>query len=48
MLFTLIRKDGRWLLKDIDFETEASAKEEIKDFREANPDAKEIPAGART
>lgn len=41
LVFTLVRSGGRWLLKDIDFRTEADAREKVKAFLKKNPDAQE-------
>jgi hypothetical protein len=41
--FQLVQVDGRWLLKDIDFDTEARAKEKLEAFVKKHPDAKELP-----
>ena len=43
MVLTLVKKDGRWLVRDIDLETEASAQGELKRFQEKHPDAKPEP-----
>lgn len=42
--FKLVRVNGKWLLKDIDFDTEAKAREKIDVFKKKNPDAEEVPA----
>ena len=43
LVFTLIKRDGIWLLDDIDVETAATAKDELDRFLERYPDAVEIP-----
>jgi RNA polymerase sigma factor (sigma-70 family) len=40
---TLVKKDGRWLVRDIDFETEESAKAELQRFLAKHPGAKQVP-----
>lgn len=44
VMVTLVRVDGKWRVKDIDFRSEDKAKERMKSFAEANPDAREVPA----
>lgn len=41
--FKLVREQGKWLLKDIDFDTKEKATEKIKAFRKKYADAKELP-----
>jgi len=41
--FLLIRVEGKWLLKDIDFDTKERAAVKVKDFPKQYPDAKELP-----
>jgi hypothetical protein len=41
--FKLFRVKDRWLLKDIDFDTEDRAREKIKEFIEKHADAEDIP-----
>jgi hypothetical protein len=43
MVLTLVRKDGRWFIRDVDLETEGSAKEELAKFLKKYPDAKVVP-----
>lgn len=43
---TLVKNEDRWLIRDIDFETPDSAKEEMKQFLDKNPDAKPLEAPA--
>jgi hypothetical protein len=43
LVLTLVRKDGRWFIRDVDLETEASAKEELARFLKKYPDAKPLP-----
>jgi hypothetical protein len=45
--FKLVRKNDKWILKDIDFDTEEKAKGKMEEFGKNNPDAKEIPAKAK-
>ena len=43
LVLTLTRKGKRWLVRDIDFESEESAKEELKRFLKEFPDARHDP-----
>jgi hypothetical protein len=43
LVLTLVRKDGRWLIRDVDLETEASAKDELERFLKKYPDARSLP-----
>ena len=43
---TLVKDEDRWLIRDIDFETPDSAKEELKRFLDKNPGAKPLGAPA--
>jgi serine/threonine protein kinase len=43
LLLTLKLSDAGWLVTDIDFESEESAEDELKQFREANPSAVDVP-----
>ena len=47
LVFTLVRKDDRWLIRDIDLESAESVKEELKRFLDRYPDAKLIPDSGR-
>ncbi|MEZ6126902.1 MAG: protein kinase [Planctomycetaceae bacterium] len=43
LVFTLKLIDKKWLITDIDFETESGAEEELKRFLEANPNSIGLP-----
>ena len=43
LVMTLIKRDGTWLLNDVDLETAATVKDELDRFLERYPDAVEIP-----
>jgi hypothetical protein len=43
LLFTLVKKDGRWLLKDIDLHEADRTLQKQRQFLERYPDAKPIP-----
>lgn len=43
MSFLLVRTSGKWLVKDIDFDTEAKAKSKVDEFRKRYTDAAEAP-----
>jgi hypothetical protein len=43
---TLTQKDNRWLVRDVDFESQESAKEEVQRFLKKFSDAKEMPRKA--
>lgn len=45
--FKLVKIKDKWLVKDIDFDTEEKAKGKVQDFGKRNPDAKEVPAKAK-
>jgi hypothetical protein len=42
--FLLVNLRGKWLVKDIDFDTEDRAKSKYREFGKKNPNATEIPA----
>jgi hypothetical protein len=39
LVLTLVKKEHRWLVRDVDFETPDSAEEERKRFLDKHPDA---------
>jgi hypothetical protein len=43
LVFELVKKQDRWLIHDIDFENDKSAKDELKRFLDKHPDAKVMP-----
>lgn len=43
LVFALVKSRDQWLVKDIDFRTEANAKEQVEKFKSKNADAKELP-----
>jgi len=43
LVMKLIKRDGTWLLNDVDVETAASAKDELARFLKRHPDAVESP-----
>lgn len=45
--FKLDKVKGKWLVRDIDFDTADKAKTKTEDFKKQNPDAKEIPAKSK-
>src|SRR5262249_19405903 len=47
LTFKLVNDKGKWLVRDIDFDTEAQAMEKSKQFGKKNPDAKEVPAKSK-
>ena len=47
LVFTLAKKDDRWLIRDIDLESAETAKDELQRFLERRPDAKLIPDSGR-
>jgi hypothetical protein len=42
--FRLVRVGGKWLLKDLDFDTTEKGKERLQDFRKKYSDANGLPA----
>lgn len=45
--FKLDKVKGKWLVRDIDFDTTDKAKSKTEDFKKNNADAKEIPGKAQ-
>jgi len=43
LLIKLSKKDGEWLVRDVDFKTEEAAKKELKQFLDRFPDARPEP-----
>ena len=43
LVFTLVKSQGKWLVDDIDFDTDERAKQQIEDFKKKNLDAKSLP-----
>lgn len=48
LVMTLIKRDGTWLLNDVDVESAATAKDELARFLERHPDAVETPVPSPT
>jgi hypothetical protein len=44
LIFALVKSDDEWLVKDIDFRTEESAKDQVEKFKKKYPDAKNVPS----
>lgn len=44
LVFLLFESQGKWLVDDIDFDTEAKMQKKVAEFRQQNPDAKPLPA----
>lgn len=45
LIFDLVKQNGKWLLDDVDFDTEAQAEEKLNRFIQQNhPDVVEVPA----
>jgi len=44
LVFTLAQSEGKWLVRDVDFESEATAADEIERFEKEHPDAKQVEA----
>lgn len=42
LVFALIKTGDKWQVKDIDFGSEAQAKDQVSRFKQKNPDAKEM------
>ncbi len=47
LLFTLIKRKDRWLVKDVDFRSQENAGERVQTFLKQNPDTKEIPVSPK-
>lgn len=45
--FKLDKVKGKWLVRDIDFDTADKAKSKVEEFKKNNADAKEIPGKSR-
>lgn len=43
LVFAVVKSDGRWLVRDIDFRTEESLKAQVESFRKKHPEATLVP-----
>ena len=47
LVFLLVKSQGKWLVDDIDFDTEERAKRQVEDFKKKNLDAKSLPGKSK-
>ena len=47
LVFLLVKSQGKWLVDDIDFNTEERAKRQVEDFKKKNLDARSLPGKSK-
>jgi len=48
LILELVRSEGRWLVDDVDFRSEAKKDRAVAEFKKVHPDAREFPSKPST